>query len=474
MKVAGHFPWPFLTLVLVGGKCISLIERLQNELSPQLSGDNLISATAPLRWSDFDAPDPGAVVNVATESDVAVTVKYCVAQDIPFLAQNGGNGWATTFHLNKNGVVINLAGLNTVIFNADRTQATIGGGSNVSNTINNAYDAGALVLTGNCNCVGTLGAILGGGYGNLMGEYSFGVDNVLSLRVVTADGQLHDVSATSDPDLFWALRGAGPNLGIVTSATVRSYPASEEDMQGWAGDLVYSEDQLEDVVQAIQDLTLTPDMVIFLYFLADPTTGTPSVIASPFLHRGNATTGKAAYSSLYAVGPIADTTTVLPYNQWNNASTSLCTRGSFKPGWAAGFQNMIPSTWRGIWEAYVAFQKLPGAANSGVLLEAYSLNKARSIDSSSSAFPNRNVNFNAFAIPWYNDSSLDAKAAAFGNTARDLLRSTSGLPRNQTYVNFGHGDEELEVVYGDSLTRLRSIKRQYDPKNVFNQWFNIQ
>lgn len=269
-----------------------------------------------------------------------------------------------------------------------------------------------------------------------MGTYGFGVDNVVSLRVVTADGQLRNVTVTSNPDLFWALRGAGPNLGIVTSVTVKSYPASEEDLQAWTGNLVYSEDQLEAVIQAVQDLVLTPDMVIFLYFLADPGTGRPGVIAAPFLHRGNATTGRSSFASLYAIGPVADTTSVLPYNQWNKASTALCTRGSFKPGWAAGFQNMVPTTWRGIWDAYVAFQQLPGAANSGVLLEAYSLVKARSVAPSSTAFPNRNVNFNAFAVPWYNDSSLDAQAAAFGNTARDLWRSTSGLPRNQTFVFF--------------------------------------
>lgn len=65
--------------------------------------------------------------------------------------------------LSSVGVLINLTHLNQVIFNANKTQATIGGGSNISNTIAHAYVAGALVETSNCNCVGTLGAILGGG-----------------------------------------------------------------------------------------------------------------------------------------------------------------------------------------------------------------------------------------------------------------------------------------------------------------------
>ncbi|KAH8163871.1 hypothetical protein CIB48_g4376 [Xylaria polymorpha] len=387
---------------------------------------------------------------------------------------NGGNGWATTFHLGRSGVLINLAALNQVTFNSAKTQVTVGGGSTVSNTIDHAYAAGALVLTGNCNCVGVLGAALGGGYGNLMGTYGFAVDNILSLRVVTADGNIRTVTAKSDPDLFWALRGAGPNLGIVTSATFKSAPAaSTADFQAWTGNLIFTEDKLEAVVQAIQDLVLGPEMVIFLYFLADPITGIPAVIASPFLYKGNATSGQAAFASLYAIGPVADTTAVVPYNEWNAATTALCTRGEFKPGYAAGFQNMVPSTWRQMWDAYVAFQQLPGATASGVLLEAYDLTKARSVSSNSSAFPNRNVRFNAFAIPWYSDSSLDEQAAEFGSTVRDLLRASSGLSRNQTYINFGYGDESLGVVYGDSLPKLRSIKKRYDPYNVFNQWFNI-
>lgn len=84
---------------------------------------------------------------------------------MPFASQNGGNGWAKTFNLGNDGVLINLAGLNAVTFSDNKTQATIGGGAIISETIQAANAAGVLVQTGNCNCVGALGAILGGGYG---------------------------------------------------------------------------------------------------------------------------------------------------------------------------------------------------------------------------------------------------------------------------------------------------------------------
>ncbi|KAK7948430.1 FAD binding domain-containing protein [Apiospora aurea] len=185
--------------------------KLLLELAPKLSHHDLISTQAPPRWSTFEPPRPAVVVDAilsrmslsryaysVSPSCVdawplrGIKVKYCADRGIPFVAQNGGSGWATTFDLGTHGVLINLARLNQVTFNADRTRATIGGGARVNETIAHASAAGALVETGNCNCVGPLGAILGGGYGNLMGLYGFGVDNVVSVRVVTADGQVRD------------------------------------------------------------------------------------------------------------------------------------------------------------------------------------------------------------------------------------------------------------------------------------------
>lgn len=92
-------------------------------------------------------------------------MKYCAEKKVPFLAQNGASGWAKTFDLGGWGVLIDLSNLNAVTISANRKEATIGGGASVKDVIAAADPAGALVLTGNCNCVGALGAMLGGGYG---------------------------------------------------------------------------------------------------------------------------------------------------------------------------------------------------------------------------------------------------------------------------------------------------------------------
>src|SRR3954468_8264350 len=108
-------------------------------------------------------------------------VRYCNQEDITFLAQNGGNAWATTFDIGPNDVVINLGGLKEISFSADKTQVTFQGGTSISELVEAANQNGVHVPTGNCDCVGALGAILGGGYGRLMGLYGFGVDNLLSV-----------------------------------------------------------------------------------------------------------------------------------------------------------------------------------------------------------------------------------------------------------------------------------------------------
>ena len=142
----------------------------------------------------------------------------------------------------------------------------IGGGAKVSETIDAAEAADVIIVTGDCNVIGTLGAALGGGYGNMMGTCGYGADNILEMRVVTADGELRTVSDTQEKDLFWAMRGAGPNFGIVASATVKAYPMTKDERSAWAGALIFTDDKLEQIVQALSNIELTSHMVTFMYF----------------------------------------------------------------------------------------------------------------------------------------------------------------------------------------------------------------
>ena len=354
-------------------------------------------------------------------------IKFCNKNNISFLAQNGGSGWSSSLDLGSNGVIINLHGLNQVIFNPARTQATIGGGTVISEAIEAAFNSDAQLTTGNCNCVGVLGAYLGGGYGNLMGLTSFGVDRLLSINYANAEGIIVTVTP-KQTDIWWALRGAGPNFGIVTSAVVKSSYVAQADNTAWLGGLTFTQDKLESVVSAINDLDLEPEMNVFLYFVV--TDSKPAILVTPFYYGNDTATARAKFASILSIGPVGDTTAITPYNHWNDAADVFCIRGGRKPTYGAGMQQMIPSAWRAIWKEFVGFTSNPGTEQSIILLEAYSLtNRVKSLDSTAS-FPYRQVPFNGAAIAWYSDSSMDSVAETFGKKVRDIWRKNDNMVAN--------------------------------------------
>ena len=336
--------------------------------------------------------------------------------------------------LNKNGIIIDLAGIKTITFNANKTQLTLQGGALVSDIVAAGAANNTLIATGICNCIGILGAILGGGVGNLMGLHGLGVDNVLSMNVVTPAGKAVTVTPPTDPQLWLALRGAGPNIGIGTSATLQSYPvATPSGLNAWLGPLVFTSNQLEKLIQAIDQLVLQPQMAIELLFASSGNATAPPTIILNVFYYGTEAEGKAAYASIYAVGPVADETGITPYAKWNAGGDAACTKGGRKPSFGAGLARMDAATWRAVYEQLGLLIKKPGAENSSVLMNGYPLAAAQNLSTDNAAYPFRkNLKFNAVFTPTYSDSTFDPTAEEFGFKARDMWRATSGLDGNQT------------------------------------------
>ncbi|KXH65323.1 FAD binding domain-containing protein [Colletotrichum nymphaeae SA-01] len=461
---------------MVASAAISINARSVAEALQNLVSTSSVAVEVRERWSDFDVPLPSVIVNATSEKDLSAVVKYCSTNNIAFLPQNGGNGWATKqFNLGSNGVLINLAGFNQVNISTDKKTATIGGGALIGDVVAAADAAGVLVQTGNCNCVGALGAALGGGYGNIMGEHGFAVDNILSMRVITATGEALTVSSSSNPDLYWALRGAAPNFGIVTSATVNAWATTSRT--SWIMSLTFDSSKIADVAQTIQDLPLLPEQVVYLVLTnSGDSSNSPMVLVTGFLREGTEEAGRTAFAPLYNLGPLTNSSVVTPYQQWNAANDNFCARGGRKPAYSTTINNMKSETWPEIWTLYTDFQKQTGAQNSAVLIERYNLTTAKSVPSGSAAMQDE-LRQEAFAqaivIPWYEDASLDTQALEFGAKVRDIWSFSSSATVNPTYINFAHGDEELQAIYGSSLDRLKALKKQFDPSGAFGQWFKI-
>ncbi len=124
------------------------------------------------------------------------------------------------------------------------------------------------IVTGTCECVSVLGPALGGGHGWLQGHYGLAADQFVSMNVVLADGTLHKIDASSD--LWWAMKGAGQNFGIVTSVTSKIYDIEQYD---WAIEtLIFSGDQVEAIYQAANDhlSTVPVNIINWSYWLNIP------------------------------------------------------------------------------------------------------------------------------------------------------------------------------------------------------------
>ena len=109
------------------------------------------------------------------------------------------------------------------------------------------------VASGSCSSVGFVGATVGAGIGFFSGVFGLMIDSLLSVKMVTADGDIVEASETSNPDLFWGIRGAGVNYGIITSATYRLHKQAN-DGQVFYADLIYPASAKEGYFNALQAL----------------------------------------------------------------------------------------------------------------------------------------------------------------------------------------------------------------------------
>ncbi|GGQ49796.1 FAD-binding oxidoreductase [Couchioplanes azureus] len=192
----------------------------------ELPGTASYEAARRLADPRFDGVRPPAVARCATGADVAEVVRFARRMGLPVVPRGGGHsyvGASTT----RTGVVLDLRRLAAVSYDAATRSATIGGGARLIDVYNRLGASGVAVPSGSCGSVGIGGITLGGGIGMAASAYGLTCDVVSAAEVVTADGRRRTVDAGREPDLFWALRGAGGGqFGVVTAWRMRTHRAA--------------------------------------------------------------------------------------------------------------------------------------------------------------------------------------------------------------------------------------------------------
>jgi FAD binding domain len=166
---------------------------------------------------------PAAIVGAAGPEDLRLAVEFAAAHGLPVAVQATGHGLA---HACAGGVLITTGRMAAVRVDARAHTAWVEAGATSEQVVQAAAPNGLAPLSGSAPHVGAVSYTLGGGLGLLARRYGYASDHVRAVDVVTAEAKLRRVTASSDPDLFWALRGGRDNFGVATGMEIDLLPVA--------------------------------------------------------------------------------------------------------------------------------------------------------------------------------------------------------------------------------------------------------
>lgn len=218
-----HSPWPDCRNAPEGATCRALFENVRN---PYYVGDS-IPLTQTLGWVDAWTSEPSRYAMVARNADdIAKAITYARERGLRLVVKGGGHSYLGTSNA-RDSLLVWTRQMNDI--RVDRDTVTMGSGTIWAR----AYDAvttkaGRYVQGGGCTTVGVAGLIQSGGFGSFSKRYGMAAASLIEVEVVTADGRLRKANATTNPDLFWALKaGGGGTFGVVSELTLRLHDLPE-------------------------------------------------------------------------------------------------------------------------------------------------------------------------------------------------------------------------------------------------------
>lgn len=416
-------------------------------------------------WNGMIDRRPALIACCETPADVRAAVKLARAEGFPLSVRGGGHGVAGTA-VCEDGLMIDLSSMKEVRVDAASREAVAAPGV-LWGEFDAATQAQGLATTGGqVSHTGISGLTLGGGLGYLMGKHGAVCDNLLSLDVVTADGESLVASADQNEDLFWAMRGAGANFGVVTSFRYRVHPLAEV----LAGMLLYPRDQALDLIAFHRDfLTRAPDELnTTLAFLNSPD-GLP-LVAIIAVFAGSTDEGQRVLEPLRKFGrPLADLIRPMPYTDVQRLVDDAVPVGD-RYYWKSNFLDDLSP---GLAVALKEGADAMASPRSMVLL--FEVNGAiRRVPKSAMAFDHRDVSFEMSIIAHWTDAVEDAANIRW---ARDLWGAAQPYVLPRVYANHLAADEtqdRVRAAYGaEKFDKLAALKSTYDSENLFRSNHNI-
>jgi FAD/FMN-containing dehydrogenase len=419
-------------------------------------------------WNGMIDKRPALIVRAAGVADVIQAVEFARESGLVLAVRGGGHNVSGNA-VCDGGLTLDLSLMRGARVDPKRQRLRAEGGMRWRDLDHEAEAFGLATTGGLISSTGIAGLTLGGGLGWLMGSYGLACDNLLSVDLVTAAGELVTASASENAELFWGLRGGGGNFGVATSLEYRLHPVGP--MLG--GLIIHPLEQATDLFRFYEAFTReAPDALgSMLLFVTSPE-GKP-VVAVAVCYNGAPEEGETLLAPLRAFGsPVADTIGPMRYTQIQQM---------FDPGFPTGLQNY----WRSSFlerldgdsiEVIVARFRQAPSPQAAVAIEQLGGAVAR-VSAEDTAFNHRASRFNLLILGMWQERHARAENVQWVQSISEALASNAS---SRVYVNYlgQSGDEgvgRVEAAYGPkAYARLAALKNQYDPENLFRLNQNIQ
>jgi FAD/FMN-containing dehydrogenase len=397
---------------------------------------------------------------------VAAGVRFARAAGLDISVRGGGHNVAGRA-VADDAVMIDLAEMKGIEVDPEARTVRAEGGLTWAELNAATQEHGLAVTGGVISTTGIAGLTLGGGLGWLMANHGLAADNLLAVELVNAAGDVLDVTETSDPDLFWALRGGGGNFGIATAFTYRLHPLELVTGGLIAHPIGAAPELLRFYRDAVADC---PDDLTVLAGLVHAPDGSGAKLAALVVfHTGEPEQAEQDLAPFRTWGsPLVVEVGRMPYAVMNTLLDA---------GFPAGSLNYwLSSFTRGLTDELIdtmveRFASVPSPMTA-ILLEHFHGAVTR-VGETDTAVPHRAEGWNLLIPSVWMDAAATDENVAWTRETHRALGPHLDEARWLNYLGDDQGGDAVRAAYGPNYERLLDAKRRYDPENVFHHNHNI-
>ena len=418
-------------------------------------------------WNATIDRRPALIARCQSSADVIAAVRFTAKHALLVSVRGGGHNIAGSA-LCEGGLMIDLSPMRGVRVDAGQRRAWVQGGALLGDVDHETQAFGLAVPSGINSTTGIGGLALGGGFGWLSRAFGHSVDNIVSVDVVTATGELVRASQNENSDLFWAVRGGSGNFGVVTAFEFRLHPVGPLIL---SGPVVHPLDDAPALLRAYRGIARAlPDEAACwivlrkappLPFLDAKHHGRPVLILA-MAYAGSIEAAATVLKPLRELGrPLADAVAPHPYAGWQAAFDPLLAPGARNYWKSNDYEELHDDT---IDVMVSAIRTVP--TDDCEIFMAQLGGAAGRVATDAMAYPHRNTRYTMNVHGRWQDGADDQRVIAW---VRKLYERSTPHSTGSVYVNFVPEAGEVRRVgpFGANEARLRQIKSKFDPSNIF-------